>query len=387
MIAYNKEWLDNLLIQQQLDAAYHKNFINKEEFLSVNNEYAAGFYTPNIFIRIGLFILTLVIVSFSMGLVALIMVSGVNEKTVGALLLFFGVLVLGVLQFIIQKKHHYKSGVDDALLWVFGGCIIGGINLMMDISTTGNALLIVIFSVILFLRFTNALMGGVAALAFLTVVFLSYSKFGNFAKATTSFLIMLLAAIIYVAANNLFNQSKFRHYKSGITVIKIVTLFCTYAAVNYFIVREGSIALFNLTLKEGESIPFGWLFWSVTFVIPIVYIYMGIKKKLVLFLRVGLLLTATIVFTVRYYHPVLPLEMAMTFGGLLLIGIAYALIQYLQQPKYGFTYQKIIDSDALDKLNIEGIVIAETFGGVKSADANNFFGGGSFGGGGATDKF
>jgi hypothetical protein len=104
-------------------------------------------------------------------------------------------------------------------------------------------------------------------------------------------------------------------------------------------------------------------------------------------LRVGVILLAAIVFTVPYYHAVLPLEIAMTVGGLILMGIAYALIQYLQQPKNGFTYEAIADKHLLDKMNIEAIVIAETFTAVQPADNHTGFGGGSFGGGGSSGYF
>lgn len=77
----------------------------------------------------------------------------------------------------------------------------------------------------------------------------------------------------------------------------------------------------------------------------------------------------------------------MTVGGLLLTALAYALIKYLQQPKYGFTYQTIYDKHLPDKINIEALVIAEIFSAVQPADASAGFGGGSFGGGGASGDY
>jgi hypothetical protein len=328
-----------------------------------------------------------VIVSFSMGLIALMMLNGNNEKNFGVLPVFSGLLAYGLLELMVQQKHHYKSGVDDALLWGSGSCIIAGVNVMGDISATLNAVFILIFALYFFLRFANSLAGVVATLSFLATVFLLYTPAGYFAISTAPFLMLLLSAGIYFLADNLYRQSNCRFYKQGLLLIKITMLIALYAAVNYFVVREASVSLFNIDVKENESIPFGWLFWCFTIFIPAAYIFWGIKKKDAVVLRVGLLLVAAIVFTVRYYHSVLLPETAMTFGGLLLTGIAYWLIRYLKQPKHGFTYAETTDNNPMNKLNIEALVIAETFNTAQPDDNTKSFGGGSFGGGGASGEF
>jgi hypothetical protein len=387
MIAYDKGWLNNLLVHQELQDASNKNYISKEEFASAEKKYSTGFYSPNIFIRIGLFISTLIIVSVSMGLISLIFLSAVNENGFGVLIFFFGLLCYGALEFIIAQKHHYKSGVDDALMLASGGCIIGGLNLVANISPTANAIVIFIIALYLLLRFANALMAVIAILALLALIFLVYIKLGFFAKEAVSFLLMIVAAAIYFFIKKISQQIQYRHYKNALIFIEITTLVCVYASVNYFVAREASISMFNLYLKEGDSIPFGWLFWFFSFFIPGLYIYVGLKKKDVVLLRVGLLLVAAIVFTVRYYHSALPIEIAMAAGGLVLIAMAYAVIQYLKEPKLDFTYAAIGDKHLPYKMNIEAIVIAETFTTVQADDTNTSFGGGSFGGGGANGDF
>ncbi|MBK6634698.1 MAG: hypothetical protein IPG38_10605 [Chitinophagaceae bacterium] len=163
-------------------------------------------------------------------------------------------------------------------------------------------------------------------------------------------------------------------------------LICFYAAANYYVVREMSNSMFNLGLKENESIPFGWLFWIFTILIPLVYILGGVQKKDAVLLRVGLIAVAAIVFTVRYYHTVLPVEIVMLLGGIILITVSYALTKWLVQPKNGFTSAEISKRYIIDKMNIEALVIAETFGSNLPANDSKF-GGGSFGGGGASGEY
>lgn len=386
MIAYNNDWLNNLQVQQHLEAAAATNCISKEEKAAAIAEYSAGFYTPNIFIRTGLFILTIVIALFSMGLMALILLGGGGEKTFGGLLLFFGAVTYGTLELMIRQKHHYKSGADDALLWTTGACIAGGLNLITGISATGNAVLLLVIGLYFFLRFANAIMGILAPITFISIVFLSIGNAGNFAKTATPFILMLLAAGIYFVSKYLLKQDTSSNYKSPLTLMKITALIMIYAAGNYFVVSKASLQLFHQQ-SAPAAIPFGWLFWCLTFFIPIVYIFRGIQKKDVVLLRVGLLLVAAIVFTVRYYYAVAPIEIEITIGGAIMIAGAYTLIQYLRQPKYGFASAAVADQQMADKLNIEAFVIAETFSGVQPDNSNTHFGSGDFGGGGASGNF
>jgi len=145
--------------------------------------------------------------------------------------------------------------------------------------------------------------------------------------------------------------------------------------------------MFNMNLKEGESIPFGWLFWIFSVFIPGFYIFMGIQKKDAVLIRVGLLLVVAVVFTIRYYYTVLPLEILMTTSGIILIAIAYALIKYLKQPRKGFTYAEVADRSFSDTLNLEAIAIAETFSQPQHTTNDRLSGGGSGGGGGGTGQF
>src|SRR5450432_1821227 len=177
MIAYNNEWLDNLLVRNQADVAIAADCISKEEKGHVYRAYPAGFYTPNISIRIGLFILTMIIVQFSLGLVTMLFLTASNGEEFGGLFIFFGLIIYAGLEFIVSKKH-YKSGVDDALMWMSAGAIIGGANGLTTISPQANAIFVLIIALFLFMRFTNAIMATIAALAFLAIIFLSLIKLG-----------------------------------------------------------------------------------------------------------------------------------------------------------------------------------------------------------------
>ena len=386
MIAYNSVWLNNLLIQQETDKACDGETITGAEAAAIKKAYPVGFYMPNIFVRAGLFILTLIIASFSLGLFSLIFIS-TRLEAFGALAVFFGLLTYGALEFMVSKKH-YKSGVDDALMWMTASFIIGGLNGATTISGLGNAILIFIIALYLALRFTNMLMAAAAFIALLAIVFFSYLRLGEMAKATMPFLIMILCGLVYWLIKKQSGREQWKLYANSLTLITITALVCFYVAGNYFVIRETSIAMFNLDLKEAESIPFGWLFWIFTVMVPLLYIFRGIQKKDIVLLRTGLLLVVAIIFTVRYYYHIVSAEAAMATGGIIMIGIAYALIKYLHTPKYGFTSLEQTDKLFIDKLQIESLVIAQTFSAASQPGTDGTqFGGGRGGGGGATGDY
>jgi hypothetical protein len=387
MIAYNKFWLTNNIVLSELDTALAANLTTANEQAAAKPMYKSGFYTPNLFVRIGLFILTAVVIIFSFGLFSLMILSAIGEKNIGELLLFFGLVCYASLEWFVASRHHYQSGVDDALIWISVVFIIAGINIAADIAPINNAVLVFILAAWFTLRFIDRLLLIFATIALLAVVFFMLQKMGATAKAVTPFVLMFTAALLYFLFKKIGSKQQLYLYRQCFTMGTITSLLCFYIAGNYFVVREVSNLLFNLELQPGESIPFAWLFWFFTVLIPLLYILWGILKKDIILLRTGLLLVTAIVFTIRYYHHLWSLELVMITGGVFFIVVAYALTSLLKIPKAGFTAQPLQRRSEAGIQQIESIIIAETMT-VSAADngADNF-GGGSFGGGGASEDF
>ena len=115
---------------------------------------------------------------------------------------------------------------------------------------------------------------------------------------------------------------------------------------------------------------------------------MGIKNKDRLIGRVGLVLIVAIVFTIRQFYSLLPIEILMLSGGVILIALAYYLSKYLQPEKYGFTSLPVSAELSNGRSQIESLIIAETFSSMpQPTTSTTNFGGGNFGGGGASGEF
>lgn len=390
MIAYNHTSLDNLLINEEVNAALQDDLISKEEAAGIETKYPVNLYSPNLFIRIGMFLLTAVISLMGFGLFCLMMLNS-SESGFGIMTIIYGLLNYAGLEFIIHEKKHFRSGIDDALMIFSLGFIITGVNLLADpvSSYLAQSLLVFIPAFYFLLRFGNVLMAGVAFLSFLGIVFFGFMRLGDAAKYIMPFLLMALSFFIYLSIRKGKKTNRLRHYKACLTFIEILALTFLYTAGNYFVVREVSNSMFDLQLKEGESIPGGWIFWIITIFLPLVYILRGLQKRDVILLRTGLIMIAAIVFTVRYYHHVAPLEVAMSIGGTIMILLAYFVTKYLTPPKHGFTHAEPNDPKLKGLLNLESLIVTETFNQATPVEPEKGFdfGGGSAGGAGSTDRW
>jgi len=386
MIAYNNSWLNNLLIQEEAKQAYHEGSLDKEELDRINLNYPVHFYTPHFFIRIGLFVLTTVILIFSFGIFALLFLDSIGHA-IGGLAIFFALFAYAALEYMVWEKKHYQSGVDDALLWISASAIFGGISYLLEAGELVNSLLIFFISLYATTRFTDRIMCMVAYLSLLAVFFFACIEIGPFAKAIVPFILMLVSGLIYFLVKKIKDYPSLIHYTGCLQIITVASLITFYFSGNYYVVRELSDSLFNLHLRASDTIPLGWVFWVFTIVVPVLYLLRGLQKKDSVLVRVGLLLIAVIIFTIRYYYSFTSIEVIMTFGGMILISVSYLLIRYLRHPKHGFTYTETESAGAKEKLKLESILLAQTFAPPQPEQEGTGFGGGSFGGGGASGEF
>ncbi len=387
MIAYNITGLDNALINDQAEAALKRGNITAAEKGSVKTAFPETLYTPNFFIRIGLFLLTAVIAVCLLGLMMLVGMAGLDETTAGGMLLFFGVCAYAMLElWWIKDKNHYRSGIDDALIWIAAGSVLTSFILISDLdpATSLGSAVICVIAAWMAIRFADMVMALTAFAAGIAFVFFSGFELSALAADLMPFIIMAVSLGAYLGFTRISGKYKFRHYESCLDVLRTASLITLYLAGNYFTVREVGAEM----LGKTGPVPMGWLFWIYTFAIPPLYIYYGIRRKDRIRLRTGLILLAVTVFTVRYYHSLMPIETAMVLAGIVMIAVAWFVIGYLKQPRNGFTYEADETGEEMAGLKAaEAVIIAQTFHKTPQPDDSFKFGGGTGGGGGASGEY
>ncbi len=162
MIAYNKLWLYNLYVLNEANEAFYNGNITPEEKAGIREKHPYRFYTPNSFLVIGLFLLTVIIAIFSIGLFSLPFISGDVETIMGIIATIVGLVSYAALEFFTRKRHHYNSGVDHALMLVSACYFMIGLNSLFSPSALFNAFAAAILASYLGLRFTDAFWSSVA---------------------------------------------------------------------------------------------------------------------------------------------------------------------------------------------------------------------------------
>ena len=153
------------------------------------------------------------------------------------------------------------------------------------------------------------------------------------------------------------------------------------------VVRELSVNMMSLEIEEGRDIPFAFIFYALTILIPMAYLYFGIKNRNIVLLRVSLIVLAYSVFTFKYYFSLGHPEISLTLAGLFLLGITIALMRYLKTMHNGFTRENIL-SEKWGSMNVEALIISQTMGGNQpTVEHQDMPGGGASGGGGASSSF
>jgi uncharacterized membrane protein YgcG len=397
MIAYNKTWLRNNAVVKKARQWYSARLLSDGQYAAVVSKYPGNFYSPNLFIKIGLFLFTCIAAGAALGLYALLfMQSFEGEGFLTFTAFFFACGTFAILEFLIRNTRVHHSGNDEALLYMAliaaatGIYSLFGYNLGSHRDTLLFCLLMSLLLLASVIRYADRLVAFVQCIFCYAIVFLLVMKTGAAAKLAMPFALMAVSAPLYFYARKLKRKEDFFFWKECITVFECMALLIFYLSGNYFVIRESGTEFFGMNLKPGQDIPFAFFFYGFTAIVPLLYVFYGLKKKDKILLWTGLVLIAVAVITFKYYFSLGHPEITLTSAGVIMILIAYAAIKYLKTPKYGITFDEDTDSDDFLKTNAEAMLVAQTFAhpGAAAAKGNDFeFGGGESGGGGAGGSF
>ncbi len=367
MIAYNNEWLYNRHIQAQADEALASQYIDKATHKTIFEKYAVHFYTPNFFVRIGLALLTMVVVFFVTGLLGLMFREALGSFAY--FLIFLGMGCNAGAEYIVRSNLHYNSGVDNMLVWLAtfatgsGVCWALGYSPHIEIA---QAFAVMVICLLLAVRFADTFLSIAAAIASLCMVFFCFQNSGAVSYTILPFVLIVVSVALYFVAIKAMALHGSFLYKQCLIAVSIVALVAICVSGNYYVVNELSGRRYSYGITFRPSLSLGWFFWLWTFAVPVVYIWLGIRSKNIIMIRVALPLIAVALFTFRYYHHILSPEMAMLLGGAILFIASYMLIKYLRTPHVGFTFEpeRTVKNDP----DLAKILTGEIIGNTAQAD-------------------
>jgi hypothetical protein len=389
LIAYNTAELEKTTVLSEAKNLYKSNLLDEDQWNGIRKDYTSQLYTPSIFMRIVLFIFSVIGMSTAIGPFGLI-ISGMEIVGYRILSFILGLLILIITErWLIKEKKHYRSGITEA--GIFSGLsfiafsILGSGPETIILYPIVGALL-ALFAAIRYLNIFSL----VLALFFISwILFQLITEIGGIIEALMPLLFMTFFAILYWNSSLLERKLSNVIFDTQFVILKTISLLMFYIAGNYFVVRELSITLMGFDLANHEDIPFAFIFYTLTALVPIAYLYWGIKKKSILFIRIGLLTFGLSVITFKYYFSLGYPVATITISGGLLIAISLALLTYLKKIRNGFT-RELIMQEKLGSKDLAAIIASQTLGGNQPTGTTNdeiIFKGGKFGGGGASSSW
>lgn len=382
--AYNSAWLNNLHIVKEAKQWMVSGLITKEQYGVIAEQYPSKFYHPNLIIRILLLVATLIVLGAITGLLVLMFIKA--EEALSFLSVVYGVGSMIVLDRVfIASKNHYKSGITEAILYHSVLFIILGFVEVFEDSPAPYAIVLTCLLAFTAYRYLDLISTIGSLCAFAWLVFYLLYQAGGAMQQIIPIVFIVLFTPLYFGFKRLKKIPTNEPWQNCLIAAEALCLLFIYAAGNYLVVRELSVELMNLDLQEGQDIPLAFVFYGLTVIIPVLYLYFGLKNKDLVLLRVSLAVLAFSVFTFKYYFSLGHHEITLTVSGLILLGISVSLLRWLKTPRHGYTRENILNEKWANS-NAQAFIVSQTLGATKAPEVHQF-GGGESGGGGAGSKF
>jgi hypothetical protein len=385
IIAYDTAELEKTKVLSEAASLHQSKFIYDAQWEQTKQAYATKLYTPSFFVKVLLFILSLLGMSTIIGPIGAIL-GLVGDSSYQILSLIIGILLLFLTEkVLINNMHHYNSGITEAGIYSSLAFIAFGILGTGQREPIVYALLGLFLSSVAAIRYLN-LFALISAIGFFSwIIFLIVTGIGGVIEALMPFIFMSTFGLMYWCCQILQKKLPNVIFENQFVIAKTIALCLFYASGNYFVVCELSIRLMGLALSEHDDIPFAIVFYLLTALVPMAYSYWGIRKKSILFIRVGLLTLALSVVTFKYYFSLGFPVITITITGAILIIVALVFFNYLKQIRGGFT-REILLHNKWHSSDLTAFIASQTLGGNKIANtsgSDTLFGGGKFGGAGA----
>ena len=387
MIAHDKNLLNNLSLIEEANSLQTGGFISKGQNTIIKKN-LSGFKRNNtILFRLGFFFLGSFLYVSICGTFSLL---GLDSEQTFWNICFYLFATLGFVgSNILANQKFHGHGLDDA--FHLGSLL--NLGIAIGITTNASEIVIAFFiaiaSFLIYLRYIHLPSALIFCLASTAVLFYGMFEFGPVGKTILPFVAMIFSTGFYFFTKKKLNNFSKNYYCKGILLANSFCLILFYLSCNYLVVRQLSVMLLENEILPGKDIPFAFFFYAFTVSIPIVYLVQALKTKDRIMLWISFLAIGFSIYTILLYHSVLPVEVSLTLGGLVLFAIAYFSIKELKDKEKGLTFKadRINNSNAF--LQAETLIVASQFG-LKPEAPNESpmeFGGGGFSGGGSESSY
>jgi hypothetical protein len=377
-----------------------EDFLTPEQYQLLEKETVSDLRTTNIFLRLVLFLFTLISVGAATALFFVVFLPGASDQTAGVFLLIFAGVCYTAAEVAASKVRLYRYGIEEALAVYSVGFLCVGLHAAFFRSyyspTPETAQFIVpaagaIFSLWIWRRF-GVSYAFLAAMIF--VVFLPGYWTGSRSAQHLTIAIFYASGLAGVAAVR--SRHRLDYLDEAYSLVESMLWLGIYLAINL------QLASFNLSPQWWDSTrpasefasPFYWATWVLIWCLPPLVLTRGVQRKDRSVIVAG---TITAILTLASNKPYLgwprhtwdPMLL-----GILLAGVGWLLQRWLARGpsgiRCGFTAERLGNDRHWMNIgsSVFGLLSPHSISPEPQPSGPDVrFGGGHSGGGGASSDF
>ncbi len=397
---YSDDQEQNIYIGREAETWHRSALIDGGQLFAVYKALDISLRRTNLFFRILFFIFTGLGVGAAVGLLVWIMESS-GDAVVALVMLFCALVCYITAEGLVRKVRLYRHGLEEALamasmiLWLAGFLIaIDNLNLEHWLVSVGACLILAASACLIYLRFGYLYAVVIGMISLCAIPF-------QFSLPHVTERLILLLMLCAALALWLYRDGKatLDFKKDRCTLILACLLAAVYLTVNLHVANL--IGSFIEGAGAGhfrpESFPpaLYWASYVLTFLLPAVAIFAGIKSRRRPILNIGLAMAVATLTTNKSYLGFARYAWDPAILGLVMVGLSLFLTRRLnagpEKNRSGFTARAILKpedhgmtlADAAAALT-PGVIEAGRSPGPGATDA--YLEGGASGGGGAQRK-
>lgn len=380
-----------------------EGFLTKEQYQHLEKETVSELRTTNIFLRLILFLFTLIAVGAAVALFFDVFLSGPSQQTIGIFLLIFAAVCYGAAEVAVSQTRLYRYGIEEALVVCSVGFLCVGMQMALFSGSAyspgrhGAQIMVpaagAVFSLWIWRRF-GLLYACLAAMIF--VLFLPSYWTSSQSAQHVIVAVFYAAGPIFVALVH--PRHRFDYLDAEYSFVEALGWLGIYLAIN---LKLSSLNMFPQWWgvatgdTSGFSRPFYWATWVLIWCLPPVVLARGVRQKNRFVIVAGVIAAILTLISNKPYlgwqrHTWDPMLL-----GILLTGVVLFIRRWLARGpggiRHGFTAARLSGRDKhwMDAGSaVLGLALPQSVTPSPQTKNSDFrFGGGASGGGGAGGDF
>jgi hypothetical protein len=348
---YTAEQEERLFIRREARTWARSGLITDEQLGIIDSRTDPGLSRTNIFFRILFFVFTYIcmqaVVGFCVWVVGLR-----NEVSIAWAALAFGIAMVGLAAYLVQRKSFYRYGIEEALALAGMALACAGIVIFISLMHIELRLLITTAALLasagafwLYLRF-GFLYAAVISAACVCVVPFQLSLPPASERAIVA-MVLALVLLTSIRAES-FETRDFRKERSAI--LQACLLAGIYLAVNLRLPELGRAHFGNPApfYQPHAGFPplFYWATYGLAFLVPVLGLYHGLKCRKRIVINVSLIAALFTLATNKDYLGFKHYAWDPAVFGVLMVMAAAIIMRWLangtQEARKGFTAQNLL---------------------------------------------